>query len=244
MIDALEITIAPTASQRPARKSCRRCERPMRGAGTICSTCEERHFPGVNAMRCLMQRVRVPCACGQVAGYVVDFRPVCSGCRRDLRLADCNHRKDWKERRGICRECDRECAPGRKHCEPCLTKARARARSMGYRPKNIFHSEHYAATAAGRMKALRDTCRANGICMNCYKVPSRPGRTRCESCLEKQRIRYHQMKAAGRKPSRVGPTMADLYGGRSDLLTPRGESGAGVDFETLSGITHVYVSKP
>jgi hypothetical protein len=223
-------------------KSCHKCEKPMKGIGTCCKACEREHFPGVGQLRSLMQRQRIPCACGKASGYVVDFRPVCLDCRRILRQGDCDHRKDWRERRGLCRECSAECEPGRKHCRACLLKARARWAHRKGKPVSQVFNERKRQLSKERAKIARDKCKALGLCMRCRKAPA-VGCSRCPACVEAQRRAYADRSLMKRSKPREPMAKPDLYAGRADMLDPRGEASGGVDFELLSGISHVYVSR-
>ncbi len=222
------------------RRTCVACEKPKKTQHEHCKACERELFPGVDALRQIMANTRIPCACGTVASHIVNFRPVCTACKNQLRATDCNHRKDWKEKRGICRDCQNPAAKGRKHCTACLESARLRAR-LWISSGNILEKKAQRAQVARDMRARRAEA---GVCINCANKRAE-GRSRCLPCLEKNHAYQAEKFRLGlvvRKP-RIGPTMEDLYGGREDFVAPNGDFAAGVDFDSLASMNHNYVPK-
>lgn len=213
-------------------KKCVRCSRGTRSAGTICRKCERAQFPGVDYLRDMMTRQRIPCSCGNAAHAVVDFRPVCLSCKRKLRISDCNHRKDWKEARGICRECTNAAEPGLKHCAHHLAEGRERAAKS--RDQNVFER-------LARMKCAAVARVADGKCRSC-KGRHLPGRVLCAECRDKAAIRARNNYYARTKSKRTLAALELIYGHRSDALDPRGDFALGTDFTQMSQMNHAYAS--
>lgn len=211
-------------------KRCLRCERVTKSSGTHCKDCKREAFPGVDSLLGMMTRQRIPCACGQTASAVVDFRPVCLSCKATLRTGDCNHRKDWREWRGYCRECYEPAVAGHKHCAHHLAEGRRRAATS--QQNNIFERRE-------RMKAAAKARVLAGKCRSC-SAPHLPNLTLCAACREKASIRARNKYFARTQSARTVAALECIYGHRADARDARGDFSLGMDFPTMASLSHAY----
>lgn len=91
----------------------------------------------------------------------------------------------------LCVRCGKvERYPGHTLCLDCLI--RMRERSKDYWQK---HSEELLPKKELRNKARREELYSKGLCVQCGKRKHVPGRKRCQSCLNKARIRSRKQYA-------------------------------------------------
>lgn len=172
------------------------------------NTSKAKKYPGIAMLIHLMQRQRVPCACGQTASKVRYFRPLCIACCKELSLSpheiNCAHRDRIERRRarlemgGYCINCAKPAEPKRKHCGECLRKARVRGarHTMHHTPEKRRKRADYAKQNRRQRIAL-------GYCAKCSKRNDRMPLRNCSSCATKDAARHAQNRAANKRANRV-----------------------------------------
>ena len=112
---------------------------------------------------------------------------------------------------GLCRHCREPAIEGQTRCQQCAERHRARRReddsgrraaaklseerpTQEYgRPPKSRRSEQEEACLSSEQRQ-RERRKAAGLCKNCPE-PSKPGRSRCEGCSEKQRVQEREARA-------------------------------------------------
>lgn len=98
---------------------------------------------------------------------------------------------DHQKGEELCVRCGKvEKLPGHTLCLDCLIRMREQSKTYWQK-----HREELLPKKALRNKARREYLYSKGLCVQCGKREHRPGKKRCQSCLNKAKIRSKKQYA-------------------------------------------------
>ena len=137
--------------------------------------------------------------------------PLTSEARKERDRTRSKRRFEDAKSLGLCRDCREPALEGQTRCEKCAERHRARRREDDSRRRAVAKlseerpTQEYGRPAKSRRSEQEEAClsseqrkrerrKAAGLCKNCAE-PSKPGRSRCEGCSEKQRVQEREARA-------------------------------------------------